>query len=388
MKFGTRCIQDIDKDDQQSLIFPIYQSSTYFFKDSQQVQDFYNGAGSQPVSEYSRILNPTVRAVEKKIAALEHAGDCLLSASGASSLNLVLQSMVRPGSRVLILRDSYRGSSQLLAKLEMRGFLKVLEVENSLQAIESAFAESDDIKLVLAELPSNPRNRVVDIESVAQLCKKNKAKLLVDATLSSPYNCNPLQLGADLVMHSATKYLAGHNDVLAGALLGKEGLISGIRELFIHSGALLEPQAAFLLGRGLKTLALRMERQNESALAIAQYLEDHDSVKRVWYSGLASHPDHDIAKQQMTGYGAVLSVELDWEKIQPSTFLDRLQVFQIGASLGGVESLIQQPGIFSYGDLTPEEREQRGLGDNFLRLAVGIEDIEDLKEDLGNALRN
>jgi cystathionine gamma-synthase len=386
--FATKCTSEPYENDNQSLLQPVYQTSTFVYKDSQQVKDFFLNDGKLPVSEYTRYLNPTVRAVENKLSTLEQSQDCLLTASGSASLNLVLQGLCRPGTGVLLLNDSYRGTWQLCGQLEMRGQFTVYSAENNVASIEKVLNEHKEIKLVIGEIPSNPRNRLFDIEAVAKACKQHKAKLIIDATLATPYNCLPLKLGADLVMHSATKYLSGHNDVLAGALLGKQGLIQGLRELHMQSGAVLDPSSAFLLSRGLKTLALRMERQNFNAMALASYLEGSSQVKKVWYCGLTSHPDHDLAKKQMNGFGSVVSFELKASDSQVTNFLNSLKLPRIAASLGGVETLIQQPGLFSYSDLTIDERNSRGLGDNFFRLAVGIEDIVDLKEDLGNALQS
>lgn len=387
LNFSTLCTSELQDHDNQSLLQPVYQTSTFVYKDSQQVKDFFYNDGKLPVSEYTRYLNPTVKAVENKLAVLEQAQNCLLAASGSAALNLVLQGLCRPGTGVLLLNDSYRGTRQLCSQLERRGQFTVYSAENNAASIEQVLAEHKEIKLVIGEIPSNPRNRLFDIEAVAKICKTHKAKLVIDATLATPYNCRPLEQGADLVMHSATKYLAGHNDVLAGALLGKQGLIQGLRELHMQSGAVLDPNAAFLLSRGLKTLALRMERQNYNAMELASYLEASPQVKQVWYGGLASHPDHDLAKKQMKGFGAVISFELNADERQSENFLNSLTLVRIAASLGGVETLVQQPGLFSYSDLTADERKEKGLGDNFFRLAVGIEDLEDLKQDLGKALQ-
>jgi cystathionine gamma-synthase len=238
----------------------------------------------------------------------------------------------------------------------------------------------------VSESPTNPYNRVLDLEAFAAVGRKHRVRTVIDATFATPYNLRPLEWGIDLVMHSASKYLGGHNDLLAGAVLGSRDLISAIRSLQATTGAIVDPFVAYLLVRGLKTFALRMERQNANAQAIAEFLAGHRHVERVHYPGLASHPGHDVAKRQMRGFGGVVSFEVRGDLDAASRVVDACTIPYIAASLGGVESLIEQPAIMSFYELTTEERLQVGIKDNLIRYAVGIEDADDLIADLAQAL--
>ncbi|HVQ76032.1 MAG TPA: PLP-dependent transferase, partial [Candidatus Binatia bacterium] len=241
-------------------------------------------------------------------------------------------------------------------------------------------------RVLVSESPTNPYNRVTDMERFAAIGRRHRVKTLIDATFATPYNQRPLEWGVDLVVHSATKYLGGHNDLLAGALLGSRDLVQGVRGLQGITGAVVDPFAAFLLVRGLKTLALRVERQNASAQAIAEFLAAHPRIAAVHYAGLPSHPEHDIARKQMRGFGGVVSFEVQGDLDTASRVVDACQIPHIAASLGGVETLIEQPAVMSFYELTTEERLQIGIRDTLIRYAVGIEDADDLIADLAQAL--
>ncbi|MCA9582326.1 MAG: PLP-dependent transferase, partial [Myxococcales bacterium] len=243
-----------------------------------------------------------------------------------------------------------------------------------------------ETRLVISEAPTNPYQNVVDLEGLSKICRTAKVKTVIDTTFATPINLRPLEHGIDLVIHSATKYLGGHNDVLAGAVAGSGALTSLVRELRHTLGGVCDPHAAYLVHRGMKTLALRVERQNESARAMAMALEDHPRVTRVWYPGLRSHPFHDNAKRYMSGFGGVVSFEVDADLQGTSRVIDACKIPRIGPSLGGVESLIEQPALMSYFELTTEEREAIGIRDNLVRYAVGIEETGALIADLLAAL--
>jgi cystathionine gamma-synthase len=240
--------------------------------------------------------------------------------------------------------------------------------------------------VLVSESPTNPYNRILDLERFAGIGRRHRVKTVIDATFSTPYNQRPLEWGVDLVVHSATKYLGGHNDLLAGAVLGSADLIGGIRGLQGITGAVVDPFAAYLLVRGLKTFALRMERQNTNAQAVAEFLAGHPRIARVHYAGLPGHPEHAIARKQMRGFGGVVSFEVAGDLDAATRVVDACMIPFIAASLGGVESLIEQPAIMSFYELTSEERQQIGIKDNLIRFAVGIEDADDLIADLAQAL--
>jgi cystathionine gamma-synthase len=242
--------------------------------------------------------------------------------------------------------------------------------------------------LVIAEAPTNPYQTIPDLEQVAAICREKKVKTLIDSTFATPVNFRPAAYGIDIVVHSATKYLAGHNDVLGGVVAGKAGVISLVRDLRSVLGACLDPHAAYLIHRGIKTLALRVEQQNASAQSLAERLEQHPRVRKIWYPGLPSHPNHETAKRLMSGFGGVVTFEVDADLQGTSRFVDACRIPRIAPSLGGVESLIEQPALMSYFELTTEEREAIGIRNNLVRYAVGIEDTDELIADVVAALDN
>jgi cystathionine gamma-synthase len=241
-------------------------------------------------------------------------------------------------------------------------------------------------RLIISESPTNPYLRVADLPQITAIARRHRVKTMIDATFATPYNLRPIDYGIDLVVHSCTKYLGGHNDLLAGVVIGKPGIISALREAQGILGGICDPHSAYLLVRGLKTFALRMERHNASGMAVAQYLEDHPRVARVHYPGLASHPDHAVAVAQMRGFGGVVSFEIDGDLKATSHFIDSLRIPYIAPSLGGVESLVEQPSLMSFYELSSEERLAVGMRDNLVRLSCGIEDVADLIADLAQAL--
>jgi cystathionine gamma-synthase len=367
-----------------ALATPIVQTATYAWANSQEVKDHFEGKIEERI-DYGRYGNPTQRVAESKLAALEGAGDCLLFASGMGAMTTVLFALLSRGTHVVVTDDSYRRTRQFLNQTLNRYGIEVSTVPaGDYEALEDAIKPTT--RALVSESPTNPYNRVLDLERFAGLGRKHRVKTIIDATFATPYNARPLEWGVDLVMHSATKYLGGHNDLMAGAVLGSRDLVGGIRALQATTGATVDPFAAYLLVRGLKTFALRMERQNANAQAIAEFLAQHPRVAAVHYPGLPSHPGHEIAKKQMRGFGGVVSFEVRGDLDTASRVVDACTIPYIAASLGGVESLIEQPAIMSFYELTTEERLEIGIKDNLIRYAVGIEDADDLIADLAQAL--
>jgi cystathionine gamma-synthase len=337
-------------------------------------------------AEYGRYGNPTVRGVETRLAGLEGAEDALLFSSGMAAITTVLLAMVPTGAHLVITDDCYRRTRQFC-----QTFLKRLGVGCSVVPMGDEDSLEDAItpqtRLLISETPTNPYLRVLDLERFVGVAQDHGVKTLVDATFATPLNLQPLAWGVDLVVHSATKYLSGHNDLLAGVVTGKQGLIAALRDALGVMGAVIDPHCASLLDRGLKTLGLRVERQNATGLEVAHFLESHPGVERVWYPGLASHPDHLVARRQMDGYGGVVSFTVRGDLQAASRVVDALKIPIIAPSLGGVETLVEQPALMSYYELSSEERLAVGIRDNLIRLSLGVEDSADLIADLESALK-
>ena len=366
-----------------ALTVPIYQTSTYVFRDTQELIDFKEGRIDK--GEYGRYGNPTIQAVERKIAALEHADDALMWASGMCAITSTLLTLLRPGQHMITTTDCYRRTRQFCDSVLQRLGIGVSVVPAAQpQAIEAAVQPTT--RLVLSEAPTNPYLYVLDLEELAAIAQRHRLRTLIDSTFATPFNQNPLSFGIDLVMHSATKYLGGHNDLLAGVIVGKAPVIAALREAQGVLGGITDPNPAYLLIRGLKTFALRMQQHNANGMALATFLEQHPRVRRVYYPGLASHPCHDVARRQMRGFGGVVSFEVDGSLEQTSAFIDALRIPYIAPSLGGVESLVEQPALMSYYELTPDERRAAGIGDSLVRYAAGVEDTDDLIADADQAL--
>jgi cystathionine gamma-synthase len=366
-----------------SLATPIVQTATYTFADTQELHDHFQRRIER--EEYGRYGNPTQRIAEQKLAALEGAEDCLIFSSGMAAVTTTLYAVLGQGSHVVVTDDSYRRTRQFLTQILHRYGIEVSVVPaGDYQAMEEAIRPTT--RVLVSESPTNPYNRIVDMERFAAIGSKHRVKTMIDATFATPFNQRPLEFGVDIVMHSATKYLGGHNDLLAGAVLGNAALVDGIRSLQAVTGAVIDPLAAYLLVRGLKTFALRVARQNANALALAEFLSGHPKVTAVHYAGLSSHPQHDVARRQMRGFGGVVSFEVAGDLAATSRVVDACRIPQIAPSLGGVESLIEQPALMSFYELTTEERLLVGIKDNLIRYSVGIEDADDLIADLAAAL--
>ncbi len=372
-----------------ALALPIFNTATYTFDNTADLREFMEARMWGPVegrAEYGRYGNPTVFAVESRIAALHSGQAAILMSSGMAAITTTLLSLLYAGNHLIITDDSYRRTREFcLTFLKRWGIESTIVPAGDLEQLERAIRP--DTKVIVSESPTNPYLRVLDLERLVDIAKRHKVKTIIDSTFSTPINQCPLEYGIDLVVDSATKYLGGHNDLLAGVVVGSEPLIALIRQNQWVTGAICDPHTAYLIQRGIKTLALRVRQQNASALMIAEFLETQDQIRRVWYPGLDSHPDHDVARQQMRGYGGVVSFELEGDLDVTSKFIDAVQIPLIASSLGGVETLIEQPALMSYYELSTEERLEIGIKDNLVRLSVGIESAEDLIADLGAALQ-
>jgi cystathionine gamma-synthase len=322
--------------------------------------------------------------VEAKLAALEGAPAGLLFCSGMAAITTTLLAMLRRDAHVVFTNDCYRKTRQFADSVLRRIGVTCDLVEPTVAAVEAAL--KPNTQLVFTESPTNPYLSVVDLERLTALTKARRIKTVVDSTFATPYNQRPLEFGVDLVIHSATKYLGGHNDLLAGCVLGGKDLIAAIRDFQGMLGSVPDPNSSYLLTRGLKTFALRLERQNASGQAIAEFLAGHPKVECVHYPGLKTHPGHEVARRQMKGFGGVVSFELRASLEEGSRFVDALRIPQIAPSLGGVESLVEQPSLMSFFELSPEQRAAIGIKDNLIRYSVGIEDVADLIADLRQAL--
>lgn len=367
-----------------SLTLPIVQTATYTFGNTAELVTYMQGQGKQR-EEYGRYGNPTVRVLEERVAALEHAEDAVAFSSGMAAVTSAIFALVGQGGHVILFNDCYRRTRQFVATFLARYGVRHTLVESAdLAGLDAAFEK--DTKLVVSEAPTNPFNAVVDVPRLAELCRERRVKTLIDSTFATPVNLTALDHGIDLVVHSATKYLSGHNDVLAGVIAGKSGLCSLVRDVRHMLGAVCDPHAAYLVHRGIKTLALRVTQQNASTQAIAEALERHPKVTRVHYPGLPSHPHHDVGRRFMRGFGGVVTFELKGDLESTGRFIDALKIPRIAPSLGGVESLVEQPALMSYFEMPREERELLGMKDTLVRYSVGIEAAGDLIADLTQAL--
>lgn len=367
---------------------PIVQTSTYTFENTQDLVNFMEAKlwGDEiEREEYGRYGNPTVAAVEAKLADLDGGEAACLFSSGMAAVTTTLLSLLSAGSHLIMTDDCYRRTRQFITKFLARYGVEATQVPmGDYEAMEAAIRPNT--KLILSESPTNPYLRVLDLKKLVAIAKKHDLKTIIDSTFATPINQRPLEFGVDFVIHSATKYLGGHNDLLAGVVIGSEYMIGAIKETQGILGDVSDPNTAYLLLRGLKTLELRVQRQNETADKIAHFLAKHPAVRRVYYPGLVSHPEYEVAVEQMSGFGGVVSFELETDFEGTGRFIDQLKIPYIGPSLGGVESLIEQVALVSYYELSSEERAAIGISDSLVRLAVGIEAADDLLADLAQAL--
>ncbi|HEX4206589.1 MAG TPA: cystathionine gamma-synthase [Ktedonobacteraceae bacterium] len=377
MKFATKAIHAGQEPEPATgaVMTPIYQTSTYA----------QEGMGGHKGYEYSRTGNPTRSALEACIAALEDGSHGLAFASGMAAEHAVLN-LLSAGDRVVSCDDLYGGSYRLFEKVMSRFQVETTYVPASdIQAYEKAIRPNT--RMIWLETPTNPLLRLVDIRAVAQIAHQHHLLLVVDNTFSSPYFQKPLELGADIVLHSTTKYINGHSDVIGGALVTNDEQVWQDLKFFQNAaGGVPGPHDAWLTLRGIKTLAVRMRQHEENAYAVARFLTEHPRVEKVYYPGLPSHPDYELAKRQMSGFGGMVSFQFKGQLADVDRIVRRLQIFTFAESLGGVESLVCHPASMTHASIPKAFRESRGIGDTLLRLSIGIEDVEDLLEDLEQAL--
>ena len=367
-----------------SITTPIIQTSTFTFQNSKHIED-YTRKGKEHF-EYGRYGNPTAKIAENRLADLESAEDCVVFTSGMSAITTTILTLVQSGDHIVITDDSYKKTLEFC-----RSYLKQFGVECTIvpfgnyENLEGAIRKNT--RFIFSESPTNPYLNIFDLIKIKKIADKHNVLTLIDSTFATPINQRPIEFGMDLVLQSCTKYLAGHNDILAGAVLGRAELVDKIRNLHKSMGGLIDPHCCYLLLRGLKTFPLRVKRQNETALQVAEFLESHPRVKKVYYPFLKNHPHYDVAKEQMSGGGGVVTFDIKSTINDAKRLLDRLKLCYIGPSLGGVETLITHPALVSYYDYPRKERYKLGITDTLFRLAVGIEDAEDIIYDLKQGLK-
>jgi len=362
---------------------PIYQTSTFAFRNSAEVIDFQKGEKGKYL--YTRYGNPTLKVVEDKMAALEGGEEGLVVSSGMAAVSTVMFSLLKTGDKVISTRPVYGGTYRLFLSLLPKLGIDVRFVDA--EKVEFAGRLMDrKTRLIFTETPTNPNLRLVDLEKVISLAKKHKLLTVVDNTFATPYNQNPLWLGADIVLHSGTKYLAGHSDVVCGIVIGRKKFISEARETMKVLGGCIDPFGAFLMLRGIKTLGLRMEKHNQNAYRIAQFLSGHPKVRRVFYPGLRNHPQYQLAKKQMRGFGGMICFEVAGGLGGSMKIVDNLRLFINATSLGGVESLASIPVLTSHYGFSRRELKAADVTSGMIRLSCGIEEVGDLIHDLSSAL--
>jgi methionine-gamma-lyase len=360
----------------------IARTASFTFSSSEEMKLWAEGKSSAYM--YTRYANPTLAVAEEKIARLEGGEAALVTASGMAAISSALLSVLKAGDEVIATQALYGGSYRLMRDIFPRMGIVVRHVDTDLGGIERLV--NPRTKALYIETPTNPTLRLVDLRKAAAFAKEWDLISLIDNTFASPILQKPLEIGFDLVMHSATKYLAGHSDVIAGAIVGRASLIKAAREMVIYLGGSMDPEAAFLLIRGMKTLEVRMKRQCATALIVAKFLEKHPKVARVHFPGLASHPDHKLARKQMKGFGAMMAFDMKGGLPAARRMCDRTRIFLLAASLGGVESLVLLPAYSSHYRMSEKELLAAGLAPGTVRASIGLEDPEDLIEDLRQAL--
>ena len=387
LSFDTLCVHGSGGADPATgaLSLPIYQSSTFKFKSARHGAQLFLGEKEGYV--YTRLGNPTQAAFEREMAFLEGGEAALAFASGMGAISSVIFSLCESGDNFISTNTLYGGTHNLFMETLPRYKIETREVdttkpENILNAID------DHTRLIYIETPANPTLTVTDLKACARIAKDYKIPLVVDNTFSTPYFQRPLELGADVVLHSATKYIGGHGDTVAGVVIGKKDFIDRLRANFLRDlGAVISPVNAWLLVRGLKTLAVRMQRHQENATKVAKFLQFHPKVKRVYYPGLTTHPQHEVAKKQMFGFGGMVSFEIKGGRRAGEKLMDSVKLFTLAVSLGDVDSLIEHPASMTHSTYSAEELAECGITESLVRLSVGLEDFRDLIADLSQALR-
>ena len=378
MKFNTKTIHAGQKPEETSgaVMPPVFFTSTYAQKAPNDHQGY----------DYARVGNPTRTALEKLIAGLEEADECACFSSGVGAIDAILKTF-KPGDHIISTNDLYGGTYRLFTQVYENYGIKFSFVDmTDIGKVKNAI--TNQTRMIWIETPTNPLLRIIDIKGVSDLCKGKNILSAVDNTFASPYLQQPLLLGADVVMHSTTKYLGGHSDVIGGAVASSNSsFMEKIRFQVKTTGAVPGPMDCYLTLRGIKTLAVRVQRSTENAKKIAEYLKNHPKVGAVYYPGLENHPQHQLASEQMSDYGAMISFSMKEDTIEKAvSVMSKTEIFTLAESLGGVESLISQPASMTHGSIPKEKREEAGLKDSLIRLSVGIEDIEDLINDLEQAI--
>jgi len=360
----------------------IARTSTFTFSSTEEMKLWAEGKSKAYI--YTRYGNPTLAIAEQKIAALEGAEAAVVTASGMAAISSALLGALKSGDELISTAQLYGGTYRLMRDVFSGLGIKVHHVGTDLAGIEKLV--NSRTRVLYVESPTNPTVRLVDVEKAAQFAKKHKLISIIDNTFATPFLQQPIKLGYDMVVHSATKALAGHSDVIAGVAVGNKKWMDRVQHMVIYLGGSMDPEAAYLLNRGIKTLGLRVQKQCENAIAVAEFLEKHPKVARVFYPGLPSHPDHKLAKKQMRGFGSMLAFDLKCGLPAARTVCDHVQLFLLAASLGGVESLVVLPAYTSHYNMSEEELARGGVTPGMVRVSIGIEDAEDLIADLQQAL--
>ena len=380
---STLCVQGKHTLKSGPAVVPITQTSTFVFENQQQMLDSVQGKSGGHV--YTRWSNPTTKNVEEKISALEVTEDTHVLASGMAAISSAVMGHVKGGERILSSDSIYGGTVQLFNKILPQSGIQVDYVDTD-QLVDRITDSSDAYKLCFFETPTNPTLKIVDIKKVADAARAAGTISMIDSTFGSPINQRPHMLGIDLVMHSATKYLGGHSDIIAGTISGSNKMMANVRSAAKLLGGTMDPFASFLLDRGIKTLSVRMERHNFNAMYLAQKLEKDSRIRKVHYPGLPSSHHHDVARKQMDGFGGMLSIELESDLARTSKFVDSLEIFLNAVSLGGVESLASIPVLTTHYGIGEKVLQEMDIAESTVRLSVGIEEPSDLLHDLLSAL--
>jgi len=374
---------ELRQQEANAITTPIYQTSTFWFRNSKEVTDFQEGKSKR--EEYGRYGNPTWRSVERKLSALEGGEETVLFASGMCAATTTFMALLPEGSHLIVTSDCYRRTRQFIQQFLSRMAVETTVIAPSnLDAFKAAIRPNT--KIFFAESPTNPYLRVVDVPAFTEVAHASGVTVIIDSTFATPVNHRALADGADLVLHSATKYLGGHNDLLAGTVTGPRELVEPVRSALGVLGGIIDSHAAWLLLRGITTLDIRMERHNANGLALATFLEGHPKIRKVWYPGLSSHPDYAIAQRIMNGAGGVVTFEIETELEGAMRFIDATTIPYQAPSLGGVESLIELPVTMSFWDVPKPKRLELGITDSLVRYACGIENADDIIADVDQAL--
>jgi methionine-gamma-lyase len=385
--FATLCVHGSGGSDPQTgaLGIPIYQTSTFAFESAKAGAQIFSGEKEGYV--YTRISNPTQEAFEHEMAFLEGGEAALAFGSGMAAISTIVLSLCKSGENLVASDTLYGGTHSLFKESLPHWGIEAREVHATDTAnIEKAI--DTNTRLIFVETPANPTLAIIDLKSCADIARRHRIPLIVDNTFSTPYFQRPFKLGADIIVHSATKYIGGHGDTVAGVVVGKKDYISGLRAMYLRDlGGIISPLNAWLLVRGLKTLAVRMEKHQQNAFQIAKYLQFHPKVEKVWYPGLSTHPQYEVAKKQMSGFGGMIAFQVKGGRKGGEKLLDSVHIWTLAVSLGDVDSLIQHPASMTHSTYSTEELADAGIAENLVRLSVGIEDPEDLINDLSQALK-